>query len=856
MAERPFIFFPRPTLVERKRLGGGGQKITKPSPAAQRTRLDTKFEQIANSFMQAAAAMPGLQPEQVIVFETISSIENVAKAVKEITGLEWLGESELAETDAQFGFEDQSDPAKRLPRRLYALFSNQNAMDSLLGLWRRWTERPEERAKTGFGPFKQLFIHLSDIRRWSPQDRIAETGLLDMWKEDIAVKGPQGNVSLEIELWFRAGAENRQRAEIDIRTLIQQFGGQILDAAVIEEIMYHGLLAEVPSVRAQQTIDGIQQNEYPELLRSEHVMFFRPHAQARFPATPLGEVAFNIEQRLNDAPTAAGDPIVAILDGVPLANHVALSGRLVIDDPDDHAARYEASQQQHGSAIASLAIHDDLHAAAPTLTKRVYMRPVLEPDGFGNEVTPPRKLLVDLIHRAVRRMFDGEGNVPPVAPEVLVINISIGDPGRPFVREMSSLARLIDWLAWRYKVLFVISAGNSLRPVVIQATDQTWSTLSDEEFLRQVLTAIKGEQHLRRLLSPAEAINAISVGSAHADHAPQFTMGNRVDVLKGRRLPSAMSTLGSGFRRSTKPDVLLPGGRQLFQAPATANGSSATFSAVRSALAPGNLTAVPGTGPMQLNGVGYSCGTSNAAALATHCTGIAAERLAQVATPPDCEVLDRACRTALLKTILVHSAMWGEAANTLESVLLNGDVDWRDRITLLQQFLGYGEVQPDRCWSADDKRATLLGWSSIGANEGQVFRLPLPPSLSAKREERRLTITLGWLTPTNQQHQDYRQAQLFLSFDESSLGVDFIGLDAKTTQRGTVEHRVFSGTRAKPFVDGDSLAVQVNCREEAGRFEGTIPFGLAVSLEVGQNVNIDVYNEVSARVRPQVAVQI
>src|SRR5262249_15666783 len=131
-AERPFIFFPRPTVVERKRLGGGGQKITKPSPAAQRARLANKFEQIANSFTQAAAAMPGLEPEQVIVFETISTIENVAKAVKEITGLEWLGESDLAETDAQFGFQDQLDLAKRLPKRLYALFSNQSAMDSLL----------------------------------------------------------------------------------------------------------------------------------------------------------------------------------------------------------------------------------------------------------------------------------------------------------------------------------------------------------------------------------------------------------------------------------------------------------------------------------------------------------------------------------------------------------------------------------------------------------------------------------------------------------------------------------------------------------------------------------------------------
>ena len=56
-------------------------------------------------------------------------------------------------------------------------------MEQLLHLWRSWAENATQRAKRGFGSFKQLFGLLRDIRRWTPADRIAETGVLDRWRE-------------------------------------------------------------------------------------------------------------------------------------------------------------------------------------------------------------------------------------------------------------------------------------------------------------------------------------------------------------------------------------------------------------------------------------------------------------------------------------------------------------------------------------------------------------------------------------------------------------------------------------------------------------------------------------------------
>src|SRR6202040_616487 len=88
--------------------------------------------------------------------------------------------------------------------------------------------------------------------------------------------------------------------------------------------------------------------------------------------------------------------------------------------------------------------------------------PVMQPDGGGSECTPADRLLVDVIYRAVRRIKDGDGREDATAPTVVLINISLGDKWRPFARVMSPLGRLLDYLAYRYRVLFLVSAGNVL----------------------------------------------------------------------------------------------------------------------------------------------------------------------------------------------------------------------------------------------------------------------------------------------------------------------------------------------------------------------------------------------------------
>ena len=104
--------------------------------------------------------------------------------------------------------------------------------------------------------------------------------------------------------------------------------------------------------------------------------------------------------------------------------------------------------------MASLIIYGDLSRNDQVHNHKVYFRPVLKPVlDLGNAIerVPTDIIFVDVIHRAVRRIFEGEGATPAVAPTVKVINISIGDPVRQLTSIMSPLARLLDWLSLNIK---------------------------------------------------------------------------------------------------------------------------------------------------------------------------------------------------------------------------------------------------------------------------------------------------------------------------------------------------------------------------------------------------------------------
>ena len=112
--------------------------------------------------------------------------------------------------------------------------------------------------KSGFGgPEDRLTVELR--RDWT--DRLADS---------------YQSIHFEIEAWcFQSDDKNRAVA-IEVRTLVGDLNGRVLDESLLLNIAYHGFLVEMPTAGVQQLLAAAP----PTLLLSDRVMFFRPQGQA------------------------------------------------------------------------------------------------------------------------------------------------------------------------------------------------------------------------------------------------------------------------------------------------------------------------------------------------------------------------------------------------------------------------------------------------------------------------------------------------------------------------------------------------------------------------------------------------
>lgn len=855
MPERPLLLFSTPRLADRTKQKPSFGRIHKPDVTRQGQRLSPMFKQLQTAFetrrVEVQQNTAGIDPEQVLVIETIGSVDNFANAVKRIEGLEWMGELESDEIASDQDFYDEKNPEKELNGRLYLVMTNQRALDEMLALWRRYQADSDMQFERGLTKFRDVFLHLKSIRRWDVQDRLLETGVIDIWQEDLEYDGDRV-IPFETELWFRGSNDLRAVSASHVTSLVQEAGGRILSQSVIEGIAYHGLLAELPAHAIRTIVD----NPTTELVKCENVMFFRPVGQMVVgDKSPEGDVEIS---QIEEFPMPTGDPVIALFDGVPLANHRLLAGRLIVDDPDNWEADYASMERVHGSSMASLIVHGDLNQPQVPLSRPVYVRPIMKPQNWLDqprpEGIPGDCLAVDLIHRAVKRLFEGDQGEGPAAPHVKVINLSIGDRAHQFTQSMSPVARLLDWLSVKYAVLFVVSAGNHPTAISLGVSREEFDSFQTDEFEAATIKALFKDARHRKLLSPAETINGISVGAIHLDKAQvqAACQRNRIDPF-GRPLPSPVSAFGSGYRRAIKPDVVFYGGRQWYRLPLQPT-NPVTIEPAIFRTTPGNKIASPGSLAGDLNATSYSCGTSNATALISRAAGICYDSLQQIFNEQAAEVDPSNYEVPLLKAMLVHGCSWGDIGSRISEVLRTPE-NGRQLSGLISRWMGYGVPQVDRVLDCTEQRATLLGFGQLSDGEAHVFSLPLPPSLGSRSEWRRLTVTLAWLSPISANTQKYRTASLWFETNKNGLAPTRSDADWRAVRRGTVQHEVFEGQRAEPFIDGDVIEIKVNCREDAGKIQSPVGYGLAVSLEVAEGVDIAIYNEIRTRIAPAIQIQ-
>jgi hypothetical protein len=361
--------------------------------------------------LQIRADPDALAPERLPGFELAGRGLKFEQAVRLVPGLEFLGAEDL-EAD-----EVDENPA------LYLMVPSEGALRDIASLWRGWQQN--DTVPYRFGPWKTLLSQLRDIRPWGAQDRITPGD-----HEILSAEAAMGftTVRVEIELVFRA---NAAAAERRANERIEDLGGVIVSRSRIEGAGYHALLCDIPTLALRNALD----REPNSLVGSEAVLQIRPQSILQ---------SISIEETAGvsggQSPTLQGDSITAIFDAVPLSAHPRLAGALSVDDPFDLEA-LAVGPRKHGTAMASAVVHGDINAA--------WTRPLERPVYFVNMLYAtadlehperfPDRLPADMFESALVRMREGQN---PLAPHVIIINASLGDPNKPFYGRMSGWARV------------------------------------------------------------------------------------------------------------------------------------------------------------------------------------------------------------------------------------------------------------------------------------------------------------------------------------------------------------------------------------------------------------------------------
>lgn len=826
-ADRPVILgrISTPRAIPPRRGGGGRAVFTDPEERAR--RLDARFDQALAAIgeqIQITTSIQAADPQLVLVLEALDEQLDLA-TVAEKLGIEILMEAEDAELPPE-GVRLKSENARSplVGLCLHAVCLNQTSLDSLLSLWRIWKDTKQI---PGYAPLRDLFAHLKDVRPWGPEDRLRAVD----WDEYFEGRIEDRLHPIEVELWYRRSQGARDKSQREVTAIIEQGGGQVTTVAVIDQIGYHGLKCAVPTELLRQLANG--DFDVVKLARSANVMYLRVTGQSLPITGPATELQGDVDVQL-----PSGDPVLCLLDGVPMTNHVLLRDRVQVLDPDDLASGATVAERRHGTWTASVAVWGDRADSEPVASRPVLVRPVLVPNDETAErleELPDRELAPDLMWRVFRELFDGSQTQPPAAPTVAVVNISVGDPASPFETILSAWARMLDWLSYEYGVLVVVAAGNHGRLTLDPATSDDLADATGGDRRRLLLEAIERRQNERRLLAPSESINAVTVGAFHADGSEVTPGGYVVDPTDGQVSISPVTPTGSGYRRSIKPDLVAHGGRAFYRSTPTAADHIAFRD--QSTLGPGIRVATSSQSTET-----HVVGTSFAAALVSRRAARLSDLIDDIS---DGVPVSRRQRASAIKALLIHGTTWPP--------------DSAYAPLMPEMAIGNGLASRDFADGCATNEAVILFTGSIGAAEEQDLLFPLPNGLNV-REAKRIEATLAWISPINWRYRQYRCAAL--SFVSPAGAIPRLGSPAghaaAVTTRGasTVQHQSWDIDKAFASGQGSDMTVRVKCYEQAGGLsDRRVDFAVAISIWVAPTVGVDVYSQVRDQIRDRVAIR-
>lgn len=853
MKNRPILRLPNARPTERR-------TKAKPNPrtfalenrATQKARFQKDFDRLEAALSNDNAALElrsdpsGIAPERGLVFVTKSPVKDFASAARRIN-LEVLTENHYEEVPANL----ISPNIDHVNHTFYTTLPTQGALEKILQLWKKQDEDKD----VGSSTWEQFFGMLSELRAWGPEDRLSPDSIKEI-KNRIA-NSDNGEVRLELEVWSTFDSDNRERWRNDAARYVDIMGGRVIHDSVIERggFIYDALLAAISS---DSVLNLLENPSAPESIATfDGIQFILPQGIAQsFPNLSTSEddsLLSNLDTFDSTSPFRA-----LLLDGTPMLQHPALSNGVEISDVHNLTDKSVVSNRKHATEMASLILRGDIREDGTAIQdSRLISIPVLI-DHEDEAISPEDKLFVDVIDTALDRAFRSD---QPLAPDAFVVNFSIGVKNSNFFGRISALGRLLDWWARDAGILFVISAGNISEDLIIAETSSTdFEDASVAERYNLVRAAKKNAQHSRTLLSPAEALNGLTVSAASMDFStsPFVPASGSVSIQNpGSVIPAISSAVGLGPFGSIKPDVIAPGG--IHEIRAQPQSGNLKLKVVKNSPQSGlNVAGMKG-GKFS---VSRSRGTSCAAAIMTRYLLQSAASLVAEGGPYEGIELSRENLALLTRALSVNAARWPESAEEIYAEENpQGSHHFRQAAEEVARNFGHGFIDFDRMIMCPDNSATLVGLGTIKKDGAVIFNMPLPQSMSGDSLRRSMIVTLTWFSPIDVSRSRYRLAALEAisadadieetkdKDDEWKLGMKSRPPSVDILKRGTVWSRRFVHKRlAVPIYKKDTvLPIRVECKDTSGGALGKydeINFAIAITLQIDDLILFNIYDEI------------
>lgn len=787
--------------------------------SSQTNKFAPKFDRLRSALEQDPNGMAlrndpdALAPEKLIVFEVKDSVQNFFSAIQKVSGLEYIGELEQEADGDTEGFLS------------YLMIPDATALKQILSLWERY--KNEENFDRGFSAWKHVFATLNDVRRWGAKDRLNKYNR-ELFQSIIESGDSHDNVFCEIELTYRPNDTSAKQDQESLISILTNHSAEIRNFVRIPEIKYHGILAKI----SISEIQAMLENNPSALTFIDTIFHIRPQS-----IVSNIETSDSVVDDFNQS-SASGESILALLDGVATQSHPWLKDHINVIDMFDLESNTIVEDRKHGTAMASAIIHGDRHNQNnQSLSRKIVLIPVLSV--FSQ--FPKDHLIIDLIYRAVMNIFSNLES----GKKIFIINLSIGDSYNIFQGRVSSLARLIDWLAFEHGILFIISAGNHKYDLAIN------STIVDES---SIIKGLSDNIGLRRLLSPAESVNCLTIGAWNHNDIQKDQWKPNTDTIinpfPNINMSNPSSALGPGFANGVKPEILMPGSREHLT-PQTIDSYVFTIAEVNSNSGI-KVAATNFDSPHWLDT--HTWGTSVAAALASRTAHLIHDALEE-AYGDDFLTLEKHEKSVLIKALLVHTAWWPEATAKLITKVLEethkdkgikgpNHIEKRDQV---RRFLGFGISHPEIAQTCADDRATFWAVGTLEKDQKVRVEMPLPDCLNAIGKFQ-IHATLAWFTPIRPDRAVYRTIRLRLN-DPKNL-TETLGLKPSSNQpdqnmirRGTVSSRFWDAEFiTQPISDEFLLQFDVQRELDTGvGIDEPIPFGLAITI-TAENT-IELYNQ-------------